>query len=106
VDRARIDYSPRRKGSEAMLRLTIPRDEDIAFIEIPFSALRVVASALKRDDETNMRAAFREQVFRLNAKLTERVSRLPAGQVLQVTAAMLGGQDDRRQPTPTWRRSL
>jgi len=72
-----------------MLRLTIPRGEEIAYIVIPFAALQVLAVGLKSDDEASMRAAFVDHAFALNAKLSNRVSRLGAGEVLLVTPAML-----------------
>jgi hypothetical protein len=71
-----------------MLRLTIPRGEEIAFIVIPFATLKV-AIGLKSDDEGTMRAAFVVHAFALNAKLSDRVSRLGAGEILLVTPAML-----------------
>jgi len=89
MDHARIDYVPRRRGREAMLRLTIPRGQDIAFIFLPFSALKMVDPRVILDNEASMRATFHEQVFNLNSRLTKRVARLTAGQVLLVTAAML-----------------
>jgi hypothetical protein len=72
-----------------MLRLTIPQGEEIAFVVIPFATLRVVAIKLKSDDEASMRAAFIGHAFALNAKLSNRVSRLGADEILLVTPAML-----------------
>jgi hypothetical protein len=89
VDQATIDYLPRFDRGKAVLRLTIPRGGDIALIVIPFAALQVLAIGLESDDEASMRDAFVGHAFALNAKLSNRVSRLGAGQILLVTPAML-----------------
>jgi ABC-type glutathione transport system ATPase component len=72
-----------------MLRLTIHRGEEIGIVVIPFAALQVLAIGLKSDDEASMRAAFIGHAFALNAKLSNRVSLLRAGEILLVTPAML-----------------
>jgi hypothetical protein len=58
-------------------------------IVIPFAALRVLAAELKSDDEASMRDAFVAHAFALNAKLSNRISRLGADEILLVTPAML-----------------
>jgi hypothetical protein len=87
VDQATIDYLPRSDQEKAGLRLTIPRGEEIAFIVIPFAALRILAVGLKSDDEASKRDAFVAHAFALNARLSNRVSRLGAGEILLVTSA-------------------
>jgi hypothetical protein len=72
-----------------MLRVTIPRGEKIALVVIPFAALQVLAIGLKSDDEASMRDALVVHAFALNAKLSNRVSRLGAGEILLVTPVML-----------------
>jgi ABC-type glutathione transport system ATPase component len=72
-----------------MLRLAIHRGEEMAIVIIPFAALQVLAAGLKSDDEASMRAAFIGHAFALNAKLSNRVSVLGAGEILLVTPAML-----------------
>jgi hypothetical protein len=90
LDQATLDYLPRWDQEKAVLRLTIPRGKEAAVIVIPFAALRVLATELKSDDEASMRDAFVAHAFALNEKLSNRVSLLCAGQILLVTAAMLG----------------
>jgi hypothetical protein len=89
LDPSRVDYLPRSDRGKAMLGLTIPRGEEIALVVISFAALQVVAIGLKSDDEASMRAAFIGYAFALNAKLSNRVSLLGAGEILLVTPAML-----------------
>ena len=89
VHQATIDYLPRSDQEMAGLRLTIPRGEEIAFIVIPFATLQVVAIKLTSDDEASMRDAFVDHAFALNAKLSNRVSRLGADEILLVTPVML-----------------
>jgi hypothetical protein len=72
-----------------MLRLTIPKGEGTAFIVMPFSALSAAETTLESDDEANMRAAFVNQAFRLNTRLSPRISLLGADEILFVTPAML-----------------
>jgi hypothetical protein len=69
--------------------VSIHRGEEIAFIVIPFAALRFFAVGLTSDDEASMRDAFVAHAFALNTKLSDRVSRLGAGEILLVTPAML-----------------
>jgi hypothetical protein len=87
LDESRVDYLPRPNRGRGMLRLTIHRGEEIALVVIPFAALQVLAIGLKSDDEASMRDAFVVHAFALNAKLSNRVSRLGAGEILLVTSA-------------------
>jgi ABC-type glutathione transport system ATPase component len=72
-----------------MLRLTIPRGDEVAIVVVPFAALQVLAIGLKSDDEASMRDAFVSHAFALNTKLSSRVALLAAGEILLVTPAML-----------------
>ena len=69
LDQATLDYLPGSDRERAVLRLTIPRGEETAFIVIPFAALRVLAIGLNSDDEASMRDAFVAHAFALNAEL-------------------------------------